>query len=121
MASEGSATSTGGSPGRRGASSWGIDRDTIRLASARTSCTEQLWPVPRFAARDSPPSSSRLSARRAEEHTSELQSLMRISYAVFCLKKKKRITTTLTEKVSHQQPTTCDVRENTPSNAIQLL
>src|SRR3546814_2028457 len=31
----------------------------------------------------------RAPARRSEEHTSELQSLMRISYAVFCLKKKK--------------------------------
>src|SRR3546814_5382897 len=31
---------------------------------------------------------------RSEEHTSELQSLMRISYAVFCLKKKKIIKTT---------------------------
>src|SRR3546814_10100364 len=30
---------------------------------------------------------------RSEEHTSELQSLMRISYAVLCLKKKKRVTT----------------------------
>src|SRR3546814_2030741 len=30
--------------------------------------------------------------RRSEEHTSELQSLMRTSYAVFCLKKKKRHT-----------------------------
>src|SRR3546814_10847549 len=30
------------------------------------------------------------SAVRSEEHTSELQSLMRISYAVFCLKKKKK-------------------------------
>src|SRR3546814_9235150 len=29
--------------------------------------------------------------QRTEEHTSELQSLMRISYAVFCLKKKKKI------------------------------
>src|SRR3546814_7908787 len=29
---------------------------------------------------------------RSEEHTSELQSLMRISYAVFCLKKKKTLT-----------------------------
>src|SRR3546814_1099880 len=29
--------------------------------------------------------------QRSEEHTSELQSLMRISYAVFCLKKKKKI------------------------------
>src|SRR3546814_1776427 len=32
--------------------------------------------------------------RRSEEHTSELQSLMRISYAVFCLKKKKTQTQT---------------------------
>src|SRR3546814_5772325 len=31
---------------------------------------------------------------RSEEHTSELQSLMRISYAVFCLKKKKNTKTT---------------------------
>src|SRR3546814_7340731 len=31
-----------------------------------------------------------LRANRSEEHTSELQSLMRISYAVFCLNKKKR-------------------------------
>src|SRR3546814_8838495 len=31
---------------------------------------------------------------RSEEHTSELQSLMRISYAVFCLKKKKKASTT---------------------------
>src|SRR3546814_6551285 len=35
---------------------------------------------------------------RSEEHTSELQSLMRISYAVFCLKKKKK----------HQRKTTTD-------------
>src|SRR3546814_4067751 len=33
-------------------------------------------------------------AARSEEHTSELQSLMRISYAVFCLKKKKKISHT---------------------------
>src|SRR3546814_4206952 len=32
---------------------------------------------------------------RSEEHTSELQSLMRISYAVFCLKKKKKIKTSI--------------------------
>src|SRR3546814_1257091 len=34
--------------------------------------------------------------RRSEEHTSELQSLMRISYAVFCLKKKKNVPSTTT-------------------------
>src|SRR3546814_2887821 len=42
------------------------------------------------------------SLQRSEEHTSELQSLMRISYAVFCLKKKKKITNT-THK-THQIP-----------------
>src|SRR3546814_7330753 len=36
---------------------------------------------------------SRRGAARSEEHTSELQSLMRISYAVFCLKKKKKTMT----------------------------
>src|SRR3546814_4084871 len=35
---------------------------------------------------------------RSEEHTSELQSLMRISYAVFCLKKKKTCTTPYTHQ-----------------------
>src|SRR3546814_15441374 len=35
---------------------------------------------------------NRSAADRSEEHTSELQSLMRISYAVFCLKKKKKKT-----------------------------
>src|SRR3546814_9014473 len=37
------------------------------------------------------PARSQASRGRSEEHTSELQSLMRISYAVFCLKKKKYI------------------------------
>src|SRR3546814_2138736 len=36
------------------------------------------------------PSKPAAAIRRSEEHTSELQSLMRISYAVFCLKKKKK-------------------------------
>src|SRR3546814_4529973 len=43
---------------------------------------------------------------RSEEHTSELQSLMRISYAVFCLKKKKTYITRLAsshiDQVTHQ-------------------
>src|SRR3546814_3127738 len=46
------------------------------------------------------PGAHRLSRdRRSEEHTSELQSLMRISYAVFCLKNKliSQTTTSLTE------------------------
>src|SRR3546814_9049563 len=44
--------------------------------------------------------------RRSEEHTSELQSLMRNSYAVFCLKKKKHSQpTTLTHTAADQELT----------------
>src|SRR3546814_5329351 len=52
-------------------------------------------PVPPAADRRGPCPSGRPdgSCSRSEEHTSELQSLMRISYAVFCLKKKKQETT----------------------------
>src|SRR3546814_10714999 len=39
--------------------------------------------------------------QRSEEHTSELQSLMRISYAVFCLKKKKQMTTSDKNNATH--------------------
>src|SRR3546814_2632554 len=46
---------------------------------------------------------ARAGRRRSEEHTSELQSLMRISYAVFCLKKKKNRTYELT--VEHRYKT----------------
>src|SRR3546814_5702740 len=40
-----------------------------------------------------PADEKHLPVERSEEHTSELQSLMRISYAVFCLKKKQEIPT----------------------------
>src|SRR3546814_10874126 len=52
-----------------------------------------------------PGTGHRVQAGRSEEHTSELQSLMRISYAVFCLKKKKhkitQIFTTLITKATN--------------------
>src|SRR3546814_6081072 len=41
---------------------------------------------------------------RSEEHTSELQSLMRISYAVFCLKKKNMKQTTARDTPTHNTP-----------------
>src|SRR3546814_10031041 len=40
---------------------------------------------------------------RSEEHTSELQSLMRISYAVFCLKKKKKKTQVIRQPSNERQ------------------
>src|SRR3546814_1841710 len=48
--------------------------------------------------------SGALADLRSEEHTSELQSLMRISYAVFCLKKKR--TTTSTASQQQMRPST---------------
>src|SRR3546814_2990509 len=48
--------------------------------------------------------------RRSEEHTSELQSLMRISYAVFCLKKKNK---------RHTNPTNIVLLFNTMYQAVQ--
>src|SRR3546814_1647140 len=54
---------------------------------------------------------SSISPRRSEEHTSELQSLMRISYAVFCLKKK---TTTQQNQYKTEQTTTNTHLENAP-------
>src|SRR3546814_5817230 len=45
-----------------------------------------------------------LGQARSEEHTSELQSLMRISYAVFCLKKKNNTHTTITSPHRSYQP-----------------
>src|SRR3546814_10454473 len=52
--------------------------------------------------RDKPSRETHLSgpSERSEEHTSELQSLMRISYAVFCLKKKKTTPTQRQRKQS---------------------
>src|SRR3546814_2404098 len=44
---------------------------------------------------------SMVSAPRSEEHTSELQSLMRISYAVFCLKKKKKIRKNISQQTQN--------------------
>src|SRR3546814_10304459 len=49
-----------------------------------------VWLSPAHAAGDAARRADSETTVRSEEHTSELQSLMRISYAVFCLKKKKK-------------------------------
>src|SRR3546814_1685087 len=50
---------------------------------------------------------------RSEEHTSELQSLMRISYAVFCLKKQKLPHTTYESIIQHSHNTTANAYTET--------
>src|SRR3546814_1337422 len=62
--------------------------DQVPGAAGTWPCATHPSPAPASCAG---PSQSR--QPRSEEHTSELQSLMRISYAVFCLKKKKNTTT----------------------------
>src|SRR3546814_8250755 len=75
----------------------GTDRDDARIEDLRAS--RQTEPVAARAGGAGTPHAHAIGRRiftavrchlpRSEEHTSELQSLMRISYAVFCLKKKK--------------------------------
>src|SRR3546814_2681618 len=81
-------------PGRCSAHQWGsANHGTAgNKAGRRSRYSLQsfiLHPVPEFA------------CFRSEEHTSELQSLMRISYAVFCLKKKIKQTSSRT-KYTHK-------------------
>src|SRR3546814_2159332 len=61
----------------------------IRARDLARHVGRNLGPGP-LAGLGSATSRATVPAPRSEEHTSELQSLMRISYAVFCLKKKKR-------------------------------
>src|SRR3546814_9781698 len=56
---------------------------------ARSSATSASTVEVRAVLSPDAPAFTSETRRRSEEHTSELQSLMRISYAVFCLKKKK--------------------------------
>src|SRR3546814_7809381 len=60
--------------------------------SGRTASNISSAASPSLATCTRKPSRDSPTVRRSEEHTSELQSLMRISYAVFCLKKKKKNT-----------------------------
>src|SRR3546814_3420251 len=80
-------------------SAWRIVSRTIRRAAKSDTCS----------ASDETALFTAGEATRSEEHTSELQSLMRISYAVFCLKKKRHNKSDKTEmtttKSERTQPT----------------
>src|SRR3546814_3786902 len=94
-------------PPRRQRAAAGFDRQLAVERDARSTLDEILCPISLAKAKILEPVDrvkteavielrdvdvGRLQLGRSEEHTSELQSLMRISYAVFCLKKKKRTT-----------------------------
>src|SRR3546814_3600215 len=100
---------------RRFAALWGTRSSLIpnwRISRMHTGSGQRTdpWmePCPPLPERNITPRSE-----RSEEHTSELQSLMRISYAVFCLKKKKN-------KITTQQTTLMTVSDfKTKSNQRQ--
>src|SRR3546814_4831066 len=74
---------------KRGVSKMGrIKGGFLRCGSAIASAIALMSASAVFA-QETDSTTSEARAERSEEHTSELQSLMRISYAVFCLKKKK--------------------------------
>src|SRR3546814_6689802 len=85
------------SKARRSSAFSSASTSSIRMSAARVSCT----------ARQVSSTSEEVMPWRSEEHTSELQSLMRISYAVFCLKKKTH---------PHKQQHTDSKRNDTTSN-----
>src|SRR3546814_10309277 len=82
-------------------SGYWIDGDTVRVggirigAGATIGTRSTLAPGTRIG-RNAEIAPGSAVFGRSEEHTSELQSLMRISYAVFCLKKKKNQKTSVT-------------------------
>src|SRR3546814_4582512 len=78
-------------------------------AMAITTCKWRTATMQRFV-RGSGPTRKGASASRSEEHTSELQSLMRNSYDVFCLKKKNN------ELHTHKEYIQCHEQCNTNSN-----
>src|SRR3546814_9059645 len=100
-------------------STWGKEGDTMTLDIDPTS--HPAWTGGNQRLLDAGGQVARFNKRfggltlkkgRSEEHTSELQSLMRISYAVFCLKKKK--TTNTQHKIIYTQP--IPAHEDSPRN-----
>src|SRR3546814_10368649 len=82
------------------------DLDNISAMLAESADLVRLVRSPAFSREDQAKAIAAVAAKaglRSEEHTSELQSLMRISYAVFCLKKKKNRDITTTEHNSNRQ------------------
>src|SRR3546814_9391144 len=91
------------SPAAAQSSTSGLAGDIVVTARRREENLQDV-PVAITAFSSAALERSTVQSVRSEEHTSELQSLMRISYAVFCLKKKKKITNY--EQVQYKKQTT---------------
>src|SRR3546814_4642448 len=102
----------------------------VRAPHARGACGHPAMPSSTATAPRSRPHAASRKTRglrwRSEEHTSELQSLMRISYAVFCLKKKKNKKhvlgkNTLSKQITNQIICISNTRNNKPIKHIAVL
>src|SRR3546814_9882720 len=83
---------------RRQQPRYGCDKGS-RMLSFKPNRTNGINPM---ELNELPPKDGAQRAYRSEEHTSELQSLMRIAYAVFCLKKQKhKQQSTIRKKTAH--------------------
>src|SRR3546814_1686960 len=81
---------SGGSASTGGQASSTPGRCASSCVTAMRGLRFQMPDRPRLPEHVTLPLLTLVTAQRSEEHTSELQSLMRISYDVFCLKKKRR-------------------------------
>src|SRR3546814_7918323 len=70
----------------------------VRRGRGAAACIDAVGALVRHVGAEPAALAAAADAGRSEEHTSELQSLMRISYAVFCLKKKTQVTHTITRQ-----------------------
>src|SRR3546814_6836549 len=86
--------SKGGSAAEKSPAPFAVPTEDKMIRPIAIHCAKDSNSPSRKKPISAPTAGSALS--RSEEHTSELQSLMRISYAVFCLKKKKKQTIQLT-------------------------
>src|SRR3546814_10443841 len=98
------------SPATRCAACWRPARPDMprQPTSMQRTVADRHATAKRHPRRPAPSTPDRRQTRRSEEHTSELQSLMRISYAVFCLKKKtnNKYTTHDTTHIQQKEPQT---------------
>src|SRR3546814_9175581 len=74
----------------------GVQNERVPGRKHRLQPIRSALPASQPRADQNRPEPAIIQPMRSEEHTSELQSLMRISYAVFCLKKKKKTESQLT-------------------------
>src|SRR3546814_10628238 len=92
----------------KAAEQWSVESGVGRYRPAR------LWGLPGGSFHPLLIQPNGAICQRSEEHTSELQSLMRISYAVFCLNKKKN--ETIATDTLQRHPSTLHPQHKTPFN-----